>query len=96
MEPASILKAIKHCLPKESGLPISLHQPSFCGKEWEYVKECLDTGWVSSVGKYVDEFEERLQATTGARFGNKIYIVCTCWKLYCGLWFFGWLDSGKK
>ncbi|SVB87913.1 uncharacterized protein METZ01_LOCUS240767, partial [marine metagenome] len=49
MEPASILKAIKHCLPKESGSPVFLHQPSFCGKEWEYVKECLDTGWVSSV-----------------------------------------------
>jgi perosamine synthetase len=68
MEPASILKAIKRCLPKESGSPVLLHQPSFCGKEWEYVKECLDTGWVSSAGKYVDEFEERLQATTGARF----------------------------
>jgi len=61
MEPASILKAIKHCLPKESGSPISLHQPSFCGKEWEYVKECLDTGWVSSVGKYVDEFEKAIE-----------------------------------
>ena len=68
MEPASIVKAIKQCLPKESGMPIPLHQPSFCGKEWEYVKECLDTGWVSSVGKYVDEFEDQLQATTGAKF----------------------------
>ena len=47
---------------------IPLSVPSLKGNEWEYVKECLDTGWVSSVGKYVDEFEERLQATTGARF----------------------------
>ena len=39
MEPASILKAIKHCLPKESGSPVLLHQPSFCGKEWEYVNK---------------------------------------------------------
>jgi len=68
MEPASILKAIKYCLPKESRLPVPLHQPSFCGKEWEYVKECLDTGWVSSVGKYVDKFEDQLQETTGAKF----------------------------
>jgi perosamine synthetase len=68
MEPASILKVIKQCLPKESGVPIPLHQPSFGGKEWEYVKECLDTGWVSSVGKYVDEFENQLQTTTGAKF----------------------------
>ena len=68
MEPASILRAIKRCLPKEAGSPVSLHQPSFGGKEWEYVKECLDSGWVSSVGKYVDEFEERLQVTTGAKY----------------------------
>ena len=68
MEPVSILKAIKRCLPKESGSPVLLHQPSCCGKEWEYVKECLDSGWVSSVGKYVDEFEERLQVTTGAKY----------------------------
>ena len=36
MEPTSILKAIKHCLPKKSGSPIPLHHPSFCGKEWEF------------------------------------------------------------
>ena len=29
---------------------------AFAGAEWSYVKECLDTGWVSSVGKYVDLF----------------------------------------
>ena len=68
MEPATILKAIKRCLPTEPGAPVLLHQPSFCGNEWEYIKECLDTGWVSSVGKYVDEFEERLQGTTGSRY----------------------------
>ena len=62
MEPTSILKAIKHCLPKKSGSPIPLHHASFCGKEWEYDKKCLDTGWVSSVGKYVDELEDPLQA----------------------------------
>ena len=37
--------------------PIALHEPRFAGNEWQYVKETLDTGWVSSVGKYVDEFE---------------------------------------
>jgi perosamine synthetase len=68
MEPATILKAIKRCLPNESGSSVLLHQPSFCGNEWEYVKECLDTGWVSSVGKYVDEFEERLQETTSSKY----------------------------
>jgi perosamine synthetase len=47
--------------------PVALHEPEFAGREWELIKDCLDTGWVSSVGKYVDEFEERLAAYTGAR-----------------------------
>lgn len=47
--------------------PIPLHEPEFAGHEWEYVRDCLDTGWVSSVGKYVDEFEVRLTQYTGAR-----------------------------
>lgn len=46
---------------------LALHEPEFKGNEWSYVKECIDTGWVSSVGKYVDEFERRLAALTGAR-----------------------------
>ena len=47
--------------------PISLHEPEFSGNEWNYVKECLDTGWVSSAGKFVDEFESRLAEYTGAK-----------------------------
>jgi perosamine synthetase len=46
---------------------IALHEPSFTGNEWKYVKECLDTGWVSSVGKYVDRFEQDLADYTGAK-----------------------------
>lgn len=45
---------------------VGLHEPEFSGNEWSYVKACIDTGWVSSVGKYVDEFERRLEETTGA------------------------------
>jgi len=44
-----------------------LHEPSFIGNEWRYVKECIDTGWVSSVGKYVDRFESMLCIYTGAK-----------------------------
>ncbi len=47
--------------------PIALHEPYFGGHEWQYVKECIDTGWVSSVGKYVDLFEQKLSEFTGAR-----------------------------
>jgi len=44
-----------------------LHEPMFAGKEWEYVKECIDTGWVSSAGKFVDKFERMLSEYTGTK-----------------------------
>jgi len=47
--------------------PVALHEPEFRGNEWAYVKECIDTGWVSSVGKFVDTFEAKLAEITGAR-----------------------------
>ena len=46
--------------------PLALHEPEFIGQEWAYVKECLDTGWVSSAGLYVDRFERELSAYVGA------------------------------
>jgi len=45
----------------------ALHEPFFGGNENAYVRECIDTGWVSSVGKFVDRFEHELAAFTGAR-----------------------------
>jgi aminotransferase in exopolysaccharide biosynthesis len=46
--------------------PVSLHEPSFNGREWEYVKECLDSTFVAA-GKFVDRFEADLAAYTGAK-----------------------------
>ena len=40
--------------------------PCISGNEWKYVKECLDTGWVSSAGRYVELFEQRVAEYTGA------------------------------
>lgn len=37
------------------------------GREWKYVKNCLDTGWVSSVGAYVTQFEQALAKRVGGR-----------------------------
>jgi perosamine synthetase len=68
IKPDLILKAIKNCLPQKQYSPIHLHEPTFGGKEWEYLKNCLDSGWVSSVGKYVDDFEDQLQNTTGSKY----------------------------
>ena len=39
---------------------ISLHEPKFIGNEKKYLIECLDSTYVSSVGKYVNEFEEKI------------------------------------
>lgn len=61
-----VLTALKTCLPAGWNF-IGLHEPQFWGNEWGYVKECLDTGWVSSVGKFVDRFEAELAEYTGAR-----------------------------
>lgn len=47
--------------------PVALHEPRFIGNEWQYLKECLDSTFVSSVGKFVDRFEVELAAFTGAR-----------------------------
>lgn len=48
---------------------VPLHAPEFKGPEWEFVKDCLDTGWVSSVGKYVDQFEQEVADLCGAKYG---------------------------
>lgn len=46
---------------------VSLHAPLFIGNEKKYLNECIDTTFVSSVGKFVDRFEEEMAAYTGAK-----------------------------
>jgi len=46
---------------------VPLHEPTFNSKELEYVKDCIETGWVSSVGAYVTRFEEDLARFTGVK-----------------------------
>ena len=58
----TVVQRLSHLFPKGAGL----HEPLFKGNEWTYVKECIDTGWVSSVGSYVDRFEADLSRITGA------------------------------
>jgi perosamine synthetase len=50
----------------EETLSIPLSAPAIQGNEWKYVKECLDSGWVSSVGEYVNRFEQMIAQTVGA------------------------------
>jgi perosamine synthetase len=62
--PKDIVRAIKSVVGDG---PLGLHEPRFNGNEWVYLKECLDSTFVSSVGKFVDRFEDDLANFTGAK-----------------------------
>jgi aminotransferase in exopolysaccharide biosynthesis len=47
---------------------IPLHEPKFLGNEKKYVNECIDSTFVSSVGKFVDQFEKNIAEYTGAHY----------------------------
>jgi perosamine synthetase len=66
IHPTAVLDALRTVLPRQRSF-IALHEPEFAGKEWLYVKECLDSGWVSSVGEYVDRFEAGIAEYTGVK-----------------------------
>jgi perosamine synthetase len=53
--------------PRSKIIPVS--QPLFNGNELEYVTKCIKTGWVSSLGRYVEEFEKEFSRYCGARYG---------------------------
>ena len=47
---------------------IPLHEPRFIGNEKKYLNECIDSTFVSSIGKFVDEFEEMVARFSGAKY----------------------------
>lgn len=55
---------------KEAFIP--LHAPTFAGNEKKYLEECIDTTFVSSVGKFVDLFEQKVAEYTA----DKHAVVC--------------------
>lgn len=48
---------------------IPLSVPFLNGNEWKYVKDCLDTGWISSAGSYVSQFEQLVADYAGVKYG---------------------------
>lgn len=62
--PVQIVAAIRSVV---GAGPVALHEPRFAGNELQYLKECVDSTFVSSVGKFVDRFEADLAACTGAK-----------------------------
>ena len=60
------VRFIKDLYETEEFLP--LHEPVFAGNEKSYLNDCIDSTFVSSVGKYVDRFEEMVAEYTGAAY----------------------------
>lgn len=65
-----IVRTLQDVLPPrpETRTAVPLHEPEIAGNEWAYVKECLDSSWVSTEGSFVNRFERDLERVTGARF----------------------------
>ncbi|MCI0645005.1 MAG: LegC family aminotransferase [Chloroflexi bacterium] len=53
--------------PAQGGF-IPLSVPEIRGNEWQYIKECLDSNWVSSVGSFVDRFEHMMAEAVGTQY----------------------------
>ena len=66
----SVINFIKSIYKTEKFIP--LHEPRFVGNEKKYLSECIDSTFVSSIGKFVDELEEKIAKYTGAK-----YVVAT-------------------
>ena len=66
---ASLVSRFRDVIGGDPAGFIPLHEPEFSGAEWEMVKDCLDGGWVSSVGKYVDRFEAQVAEHCGVDYG---------------------------
>ena len=60
-----IIAFIKSLYPNET--PVPLHAPRFTGNEKKYLADCIDTTYVSYVGKFVTDFEEHIKRVTGVR-----------------------------
>lgn len=48
---------------------IPVNEPLLNGNEWKYLKECIDTGWISSEGLFIRQFEEKFALRVGRKYG---------------------------
>lgn len=63
---SAVCDFIKTLYPNEAF--IALHEPRFWGNEKKYLNECIDSTFVSSVGKFVDRFERDFAAYVGSKY----------------------------
>lgn len=64
---ADIIAKIKSMYGKDKEF-IPLHEPKFSGNEKKYVAECIDSTFVSSVGEFVNDFENKIKTITGSKY----------------------------
>ncbi|NMV28538.1 aminotransferase DegT, partial [Vibrio parahaemolyticus] len=64
MKPTSIVEFVRDTYQTKDLIP--LHAPTFQGNEKAYVMETIDSTFVSSVGKFVDQFEQKIEQYTGS------------------------------
>jgi len=64
--PGEILQVVRQVLGEPQDF-VALHEPTIAAREKELVNDCLDSGFVSSVGKYVDRFEQQLADYLGVK-----------------------------
>ena len=64
---SKLLKFIREQFSDNLGF-IPLHEPIFDGNEKKYLSDCIDSTFVSSVGKFVDEFESEISKFTGSPY----------------------------
>ena len=63
---SAVINFIKSIYNKDQFIP--LHEPRFLGNEKKYLNECIDSTFVSSAGKFVDDFEEKIAKYMGAKY----------------------------
>lgn len=63
-----LVNFIKELYPKPLGEIIPLHEPRFLGNEKAYLNECIDSGFVSSVGEFVNKFEQEIAKFCGSKY----------------------------
>ncbi len=66
MDYQSVIDFIRSLYPNRETIP--LHEPYFGGNEKKYVLDCIESTFVSSVGKYVERFEEMIRDFTGTKY----------------------------
>lgn len=67
--PSEVTKAVRNVIGTN---PQKLHEPTFTGNELKYVEDCINSTYVSSIGKYVDHFELDLAKYTGAKYAISV------------------------